>query len=61
MPGLDHSDVIAFMRVIDAPASDIAVRAAGFIETVRQSVTLVYAEIFHPCHVPAFWLGLSKF
>jgi hypothetical protein len=35
MPGLDHSDVIAFMRVIDAPPSDIAVRAAGGIETVQ--------------------------
>ena len=34
MPGLDHSDVIAFMRVIDAPPSDIAARAAGLIETV---------------------------
>ena len=61
MPGLDEFDLIAFLRVIDAPRPDITVRAAGFIETVRQSVTLVYAEIFHPCHVPAFWLGLSKF
>ena len=30
MPGLDDSDLIAFLRVIDAPPSDIAARAAGF-------------------------------
>jgi hypothetical protein len=35
MPGIDHSDLIAFLRVIDAPFSDIAVRAAGFVETVH--------------------------
>src|SRR6202035_474080 len=45
MPGLDHSDVIAFMRVIDAPASDIAVRAAGFIETVQDKLKGYEAHI----------------
>jgi hypothetical protein len=45
MPGLDHSDVIAFMRVIDAPPSDIAARAAGFIETVQDKLKGYEAHI----------------
>jgi hypothetical protein len=36
MPGLDESDLIAFLRVIDAPRPDI--RAAGFIETVQGKI-----------------------
>jgi hypothetical protein len=45
MPGLDHSDLIAFLRVIDAPPSDIAVRAAGFIETVQDKIKGYEAHI----------------
>src|ERR1700730_1187130 len=45
MPGLDQSDLIAFMRVIDAPPSDIAVRAAGFIETVQDKIKEYKAHI----------------
>ena len=45
MPGLDQSDLIAFMRVIDAPPSDIAVRAAGFIETVQKKIKGYEAHI----------------
>ena len=45
MPGLDHSDVIAFMRVIDAPPSDIADRTAGFIETVQSKIKGYEAHI----------------
>ena len=45
MPGLDESDLIAFMRVFDAPPSDIAVRAAGFIETVQDKIKGYEAHI----------------
>ena len=45
MPGLDNSDLIAFLRVIDAPPSDIAVRAAGIIETVQHKIKGYEAHI----------------
>ena len=45
MPGLDDSDLIAFLRVIDAPPSDIAVRAAGIIETVQHKIKGYEAHI----------------
>jgi hypothetical protein len=45
MLGLDDSDLIAFMRVIDAPPSDIAVRAAGIIETVQHKIKGYEAHI----------------
>jgi hypothetical protein len=45
MPGLDESDLIAFLRVIDAPRPDITVRAAGFIETVQGKIKGYEAHI----------------